>query len=100
MAFAPANCAAIFPVHARVVELVDAPDSKSGTARCVGSIPTSGTTLRCEAAEGDLPKLHLERREASSSLASIRCRYRPGGRPPIPHVTFNRLWNSGLSHAR
>ena len=29
-----------------------------------GSIPLSSTTLRCEAAEGDLPKLHLERREA------------------------------------
>ena len=29
---------------ARVVELVDALDSKSSTARCVGSSPTSGTT--------------------------------------------------------
>ena len=29
---------------APVVELVDAPDSKSGTARCVGSSPTGGTT--------------------------------------------------------
>jgi hypothetical protein len=28
-----------------VVELVDAPDSKSGTARCVGSSPTGGTIL-------------------------------------------------------
>ena len=28
---------------AGVVELVDAPDSKSGTARCVGSIPTART---------------------------------------------------------
>lgn len=26
-----------------MVELVDAPDSKSGTERCVGSIPTEGT---------------------------------------------------------
>ena len=31
---------------APVVELVDAPDSKSGTARCVGSTPTGGTILR------------------------------------------------------
>ncbi len=31
--------------YAPVVELVDAPDSKSGTARCVGSTPTGGTTL-------------------------------------------------------
>ena len=29
--------------HAPVVELVDAPDSKSGTERCVGSSPTGGT---------------------------------------------------------
>jgi hypothetical protein len=29
-----------------VVELVDAPDSKSGTARCVGSIPTARTIHR------------------------------------------------------
>jgi hypothetical protein len=27
-----------------VVELVDAPDSKSGSERSVGSIPTGGTT--------------------------------------------------------
>ena len=33
------------PARARVVELVDAPDSKSGTERCVGSIPTSGTNI-------------------------------------------------------
>ena len=32
--------------HARVVELVDAPDSKSGSARSVGSSPTSGTRTR------------------------------------------------------
>ena len=30
-------------LDAGVVELVDAPDSKSGTARCVGSIPTART---------------------------------------------------------
>lgn len=29
---------------ARVAKLVDAPDLKSGTARCTGSIPVSGTT--------------------------------------------------------
>src|SRR4051812_39515186 len=33
--------------QAPVVELVDAPDSKSGTERCVGSIPTGGTTVHC-----------------------------------------------------
>jgi hypothetical protein len=30
---------------AGVVELVDAPDSKSGSARSVGSIPTARTTF-------------------------------------------------------
>jgi hypothetical protein len=30
-------------MYAPVVELVDAPDSKSGAARRVGSIPTRGT---------------------------------------------------------
>ena len=30
-------------MHARVVKLVDAPDSKSGSERSVGSIPTPGT---------------------------------------------------------
>ena len=30
-------------LSAGVVELVDAPDSKSGTERCVGSIPTART---------------------------------------------------------
>ena len=33
--------------YAGVVELVDAPDSKSGSARSVGSIPTTRTTLDC-----------------------------------------------------
>ena len=31
--------------NARVVELVDAPDSKSGSERSVGSTPTMGTNL-------------------------------------------------------
>ena len=31
--------------HAGVAELVDAPDSKSGSARSVGSSPTTGTTF-------------------------------------------------------
>src|SRR5690606_26684395 len=31
--------------QAPVVELVDAPDSKSGTERCVGSSPTGGTII-------------------------------------------------------
>ena len=31
--------------RAGVVELVDAPDSKSGSARSVGSIPTTRTTF-------------------------------------------------------
>jgi hypothetical protein len=34
---------AIGDADAGVVELVDAPDSKSGSARSVGSIPTSRT---------------------------------------------------------
>ena len=33
----------IFLPNAPVVKSVDAPDSKSGTARCVGSSPTRGT---------------------------------------------------------
>ena len=32
--------------HAGVVKLVDAPDSKSGSERSVGSIPTARTTPR------------------------------------------------------
>ena len=32
------------PFLARMAELVDAHDSKSCTVRCVGSIPTPGTT--------------------------------------------------------
>ena len=38
---------------ARVVELVDALDSKSSTARCVGSSPTSGTTYHLLGAPAD-----------------------------------------------
>jgi hypothetical protein len=33
--------------HARVAELVDAHDSKSCSARSGGSIPSTGTSLRC-----------------------------------------------------
>jgi hypothetical protein len=36
---------AIGDADAGVVELVDAPDSKSGSARSVGSIPTTRTTF-------------------------------------------------------
>ena len=35
--------------HAGVVKLVDAPDSKSGSARSVGSIPTARTTILAHA---------------------------------------------------
>jgi hypothetical protein len=35
-------------LRAGVVELVDAPDSKSGSARSVGSIPTARTTFLAE----------------------------------------------------
>ena len=34
--------------HAGVVELVDAPDSKSGSERSVGSIPTARTILQID----------------------------------------------------
>ena len=34
-------------MHAGVVKLVDAPDSKSGSERSVGSIPTARTTFVC-----------------------------------------------------
>ena len=33
-------------MHAGVAELVDAPDSKSGSFGSVGSIPTLGTTVQ------------------------------------------------------
>ena len=43
------NIGYICSPFASVAELVDAPDSKSGSARSVGSIPTRGTKARnCE----------------------------------------------------
>ena len=38
--------------YAGVVELVDAPDSKSGSERSVGSIPTARTKSREELCQG------------------------------------------------
>ena len=46
MTVAEFNGAAIDDADAGVVELVDAPDSKSGSARSVGSIPTTRTSRR------------------------------------------------------
>jgi hypothetical protein len=40
------NAADDIPSPAGVVELVDAPDSKSGSERSVGSIPTARTTFK------------------------------------------------------
>jgi hypothetical protein len=45
MTIAHYNRPAIDEANAGVVELVDAPDSKSGSARSVGSIPTTRTIL-------------------------------------------------------
>src|SRR5580658_8014780 len=42
---------------ARVAELVDAHDSKSCSARSGGSIPSTGTSLRCFAATAGKPAL-------------------------------------------
>ena len=39
-------CATMLTSHASVAELADAPDSKFGSARSVGSIPTRGTSQR------------------------------------------------------
>ncbi len=44
------------PTAAGVVELVDAPDSKSGSARSVGSIPTARTTEQLPAGQATLPE--------------------------------------------
>ncbi len=44
-AVAEVDGVAINGASAGVVELVDAPDSKSGSARSVGSIPTTRTIL-------------------------------------------------------
>ncbi len=44
-ALAEQKRAAIDVASAGVVELVDAPDSKSGSARSVGSIPTARTKV-------------------------------------------------------
>ena len=41
--------------QARVAELVDAHDSKSCSARSGGSIPSTGTSLRCFAATAGRP---------------------------------------------
>src|SRR3954451_8983581 len=46
----PAPFASMIPSHAPVAELVDAPDSKSGSARSAGSSPARGTSLRWSAA--------------------------------------------------
>ena len=46
MSFPKAPKGAFTVFNARVVELVDAPDSKSGAERCVGSSPTMGTKQR------------------------------------------------------
>ena len=67
-----------FSLRARVVELVDAPDSKSGTARCVGSIPTSGTSLR--EAERGLPGVA---RRAKPGLLSASLRLAGQSLPKI-----------------
>ena len=37
----------VFPTSALVVKLVDAPDSKSGSARSAGSSPARGTSADC-----------------------------------------------------
>lgn len=51
---------------AQVVELVDALDSKSSTERCVGSIPTLGTTFSNSPAPSDRRRMspHVLRRTA------------------------------------
>src|SRR3954451_21956673 len=42
----PAPFASMIPPHAPVAELVDAPDSKSGSARSAGSSPARGTIVK------------------------------------------------------
>jgi hypothetical protein len=50
LAYRPSNRRSVAPDvprrHAGVVELVDAPDSKSGSERSVGSIPTARTIFK------------------------------------------------------
>ena len=54
------------PVNsAGVVELVDAPDSKSGTERCVGSIPTARTIISAPVGA----TINAKRRQARGSVS-------------------------------
>jgi hypothetical protein len=90
-----------------VVELVDAPDSKSGSERSVGSIPTGGTTpifrplLKAKKKRNHRAKLHALRGLLFLWLvrsASDRC---TGRSPPSPaNKTCDRsLDEQPASHA-
>jgi hypothetical protein len=71
-----------------VVELVDAPDSKSGSERSVGSIPTARTTFSTAVAELGL--------KGSNSSARFRIRFPQTFSVPIQTAGKVRFRGSGL----
>src|SRR5262249_19055875 len=89
--------------RAGVVELVDAPDSKSGTARCVGSIPTARTnknecwlhSFLCQAAPSRAAVfLTILVCDRSGSLFA-RLATRAGRGPPAPSFDLENYTLSG-----
>jgi hypothetical protein len=91
--------------HAGVVELVDAPDSKSGTERCVGSIPTARTIpIRAVGRGLECPVFPSAAEICGRSgcfIARFACAQRAGPPAPAPKSTENIRERSGyLTGAR